>query len=283
MPHRPPVASYPLSGVITMAAGCRSGPSRPPPGPFPSSVVTAILERLLLACARTLDVEYCGRPWLIVAPHPDDETLGCGCTIVRARQAGIPVHVVVVTDGGGHPAHMADKAMLVALRRDEAVNACGVLGVPASHVVFLGIPDGQAAANVAVVAERLAEVVDRLNPARIFAPIDLDNHADHRAVAAAVHDLVRGGRRRATVCGYPVWFWFPRYLVRAFLRGEFLRLRRVSTNTCLDLKQRALACHASQAEAFDPADAILTPGFLWRFLRPHEYFFERRDWGGHGR
>ncbi|MEI6635588.1 MAG: PIG-L family deacetylase [Planctomycetota bacterium] len=266
-----------------MAAGCRSGPSRPPPGPFPRSVVASILERLLLACARTLDVEHSRRPWLVVSPHPDDETLGCGCTIARARQAGIPVHVVVVTDGSGHPVHVADKGMLVALRRDETVNACGVLGVPASHVVFLGIPDGQAPANIANVAERLAEMVDRLDPDRIFAPSDLDNHSDHRAVAAAVRDLSRRGRGRAAVYDYPVWFWFPRYLVRAFLRGEFLLLRRVSSGACLDLKQRALACHASQAGAFDPADAILTPGFLWRFLRPYEYFFERRPWRQHGR
>lgn len=266
-----------------MAAGCRSGPSRPPPGPFPRSAVASILERLLLACGRTLDVEHGGRPWLVVAPHPDDETLGCGGTIARARQAGIPVHVVVVTDGRGHPAHVADKALLVALRRDEAVNACGVLGVPASHVAFLGVPDGQAPAHVAVIADRLAEMVDRLDPDRIFAPSDLDNHADHRAVAAAVRDLAHGGRGRAAVYGYPVWFWFPRYLVRAFLRGEFLRLRKVSCGAFSDVKRRALACHASQAGAFDPADAVLTPGFLWRFLRPHEYFFERRPRGQHGR
>ena len=265
-----------------MADDCRSGPSRPPGGPFPRSVVASILERLLLACARTLDVEHRGRPWLVVAPHPDDETLGCGCTIARARQAGIPVHVVVVTDGGGHPAHVTDKAMLIGLRRDEAVNACGVLGVPASHVVFLGIPDGQAPAHVAVIARNLAEVIDRIDPECIFAPSPLDNHSDHRAVAAAVRDLVRREPGRAAVYEYPVWFWFPRYLLRAFLFGDFLRLRRISSGTCRDLKQRALACHASQAGAFDPADAILTPGFLWRFLRPHEYFFEHRLRGKRG-
>ncbi len=259
-----------------MAVGGRSCPSRLPPGPFPRSVVASILERLLLACARTLDVKNRGRPWLVVAPHPDDETLGCGCTIARARQAGIPVHVIIVTDGGGHPAHVTDKAMLIGLRRDEAVKACGVLGVPASHVVFLGVPDGQAPAHVAVITARLAEVIDRIDPECVFAPSHLDNHSDHRAVAAAVRDLVRRGPGRAAVYEYPVWFWFPRYLLRAFLFGDVLRLRRISSGTYRDLKQQALACHASQAGAFDPGDAILTPGFLWRFLRPHEYFFERR-------
>jgi LmbE family N-acetylglucosaminyl deacetylase len=268
-----------------MAAGCRSGPSRPPAGrlPVPRAAVAWILERLLLACARTIDVENGGRPWLVVAPHPDDETLGCGATIARARRAGIPVHVVVVTDGSGHPPQVADKSMLVALRRDETLSACGMLGVPASHVVFLGVPDGRAADHADGVAAGLLEVIHGLDPDRILAPFDLDNHADHRAVAAAVRDLVRRGRVRGAVWGYPVWFRFPRFLLRALLRGDVLRLRRISTAGFLDLKQRALACHASQAGAFDPADAILTPAFQRGFLLPYEYFVEAPPRVQHGR
>lgn len=267
----------------------RAGRSSGAPGsvtasvPFLRSGVVSILERLLLACARPMAVTHTEGCYLVIAPHPDDETLGCGATIARARTAGIPVHVVVVTDGSGHPKAVADKASLAAVRRRETLHACGVLGVPASHVEFFDIPDGLATAHVSDVADRLREVIGRLNPARIFSPFGLDNHADHRAVAAVVHDLVRQAAVTAELYQYPIWFWFPRFLLSALLRGEFLRIRRVSTSGFLDLKRRALASHASQAGAFDPTDAILTPEFLRRFLRPDEYFFEQSHRGGHGR
>jgi len=264
-----------------MAAGPRSGPLCSGDGPltFPRSGVVRIVERLLLACARPSDVVCTGRPYLVVAPHPDDETLGCGATIARARHAGIPVHVVVVTDGSGHPPAFADKPRLVSLRRDETVAACGVLGVPASHVVFLGFPDGEARSHAGSVADRLGELIGRLDPERIFGPSELDNHADHRAVAAALRDLVQRGDVRGTMYSYPVWFWFPRFLLRAFLGGDFLRLRRIHAGRFLDLKKQAITSHASQAGALDPATAILTPEFLRRFLRPDEYFFAHRPRG----
>ena len=268
-----------------MEAGRRSGAPRQDTGSFPllRSAVVSILERLLLACARPITVTSTTRCFLVIAPHPDDETLGCGATIARARHAGIPVHVVVVTDGSGHPPAFADKAKLAALRRKETLNACGILGVPPSNVVFLAVPDGLAAAHVGDVAHQLAELIGRLDPVRIFAPCGLDNHADHRAVAAALRDLVRRGEIEAEIYSYPIWFWFPRFLLRAFLDGEFLRVRRIFASDFLDLKKRALMSHASQAGAIDPADAILTPEFLVRFLRPDEYFFTQSPRGGHGR
>ena len=264
---------------VEMAAGSRSGWWRSGDGPptFPRSGVVSLVERVLLACARPIDVACTGRPYLVVAPHPDDETLGCGATIARARHAGIPVHVVLVTDGSGHPPAFPDRALLVSLRRDETLAACGILGVPASHVVFLGFPDGQATAHAGRVAERLAELIGRIDPERVFGPSELDNHADHRAVAAALKGLARRGEVRGGIYCYPVWFWYPRFLLRAFCRGDFLRLRRTLAGPYLDLKKQAIAKHASQAGCLDPANAILMPEFLRRFLRPHEYFFEHRS------
>jgi len=267
-----------------MATGYLSEPSRKNAGPlaFPRSRLVSMLERLLMFFAWPIKVENNGRGYLVIAPHPDDETLGCGATMARARHLGIPVHVAIVTDGSGHPPQVADKAGLAELRRNETLQACGVLGVPASHVVFLGFPDGRAMANIDAIAERLLALIRQVDPERIFAPSGIDNHADHRAVASALRSLVQRGQVRAAVYSYPIWFWFPRFMLQAFCCGEFLQLRQVSSGHYLDLKKQALDAYATQAGAFDPEDAILTPEFLRRFCQPHESFFESRPRGKHG-
>jgi CheY-like chemotaxis protein len=101
-------------------------------------------------------------------------------------------------------------------------------------------------------------------------------------VASALRSLVQRGQVRAAVYSYPIWFWFPRFMLQAFCCGEFLQLRQVSSGHYLDLKKQALDAYATQAGAFDPEDAILTPEFLRRFCQPHESFFESRPRGKHG-
>lgn len=74
------------------------------------------------------------------------------------------------------------------------------------------------------VGDRLVSIIRRANPNRIFAPSGIDNHADHRAIAAALCEALRKSQVRVAVYSYPVWFWFPRFLIRAFASGQFLRL-----------------------------------------------------------
>jgi LmbE family N-acetylglucosaminyl deacetylase len=93
-----------------------------------------------------------GESILIVSPHPDDETLGTAGLIQSAIQAGIPVHVVFMTDGDAfrvgvssyfHELHVrpADFVRYGAMREGEARAALATLGLPASDVTFLGYPD----------------------------------------------------------------------------------------------------------------------------------------------
>jgi LmbE family N-acetylglucosaminyl deacetylase len=92
---------------------------------------------------------------LVLAPHPDDEVLGAGGIIQKAVARNIPVHVGLLTGGGGRPTyHWWTKlvrsmpfvgALLargtVIQRRDESVSGGGVLGLPANAFSFLGYPD----------------------------------------------------------------------------------------------------------------------------------------------
>ena len=83
-----------------------------------------------------------GRPLVILAPHPDDETLGCGALLFDAAAQGTPCHVICVTDGTrSHPGSRRWPApVLAATRAAELRAACAILA-PAARVTCLGYPD----------------------------------------------------------------------------------------------------------------------------------------------
>lgn len=229
----------------------------------------AFMQRLL-ARANVLDRAELARPAVVFAPHPDDEVLGCGGTIVKKRRAGAEVTIVFMTDGGrSHPGQIATDA-LVATRRREAIAAAQVLGVPEDHVVFLDFPDGALGAHHASAVMRITEILTERAPLQILSPCSFDWHRDHVATSRIVSSATRslgGGRQHL---GYSVymWKWWPwsrdgaaqgvgRNTGRATLRGAaeavvydarvYRFLRRVThVDDVLDTKRAALAEHRSQ-------------------------------------
>jgi len=149
---------------------------------------------------------------LVVAPHPDDEALGCGGTIAARCAAGHTVAIVFMTDGErafaevlGIHEHPTPKE-LAAIRRREAHAAAAALGVPASCLYRLGLPDSGLADVAEEALRALAQVVDGLARVdELFAPHPADGHPDHRAtwgiVEAALDRLVVTPR----VCHYLIW------------------------------------------------------------------------------
>ena len=116
------------------------------------------------------------RPVLVIAPHPDDEVLGCGGTIARLTDQGIPVTVLVVS-ANLPPLYPADVRGRV---HQEALAAHAVLGVTDSE--FLDFPSVELSRmSVAELTGGVQRVVDRLEPATVFIPFP-DRHVDHRAV-----------------------------------------------------------------------------------------------------
>lgn len=148
-----------------------------------------------------------GRSALVVAPHPDDETLGCGGVILRKLAAGSAVTVLMVTDGRhSHTSSVIGADELAALRRQELHEAAGRLGLPDGAVRWVEIEDGRVVANegrlVAVIQDLLAE----LRPDDLYATSAAEPHPDHAAVG-------RAARRAAQLTGdvtlfeYPIWLW----------------------------------------------------------------------------
>ena len=124
---------------------------------------------------------------LVIAPHPDDETLGCGGLIAACVERGHRVHTIFVTDGGAsHPnSRLWSRPRLAACREAEAAEALRRLGAGNEPRTFLRLEDaampapGTSAHSQAVAA--IAAILRTLAPRLIVLPWRRDPHCDHRA------------------------------------------------------------------------------------------------------
>ena len=170
---------------------------------------------------------------LVIAPHPDDEALGCGGTIALLADAGAEVTALWVTDGAatkgtGHPPEA-----LAELRRVEAERSAGILG---ARPRFLGLDDGRLGEQRERLVAGMRDAIATLAPQAVFAPWLLDGTADHRAVSAALAEAL--GDEGPQVWGYEVW-------------TALVPNRIVDVTKVIDRKRQAVAAHETAAEAID--------------------------------
>jgi LmbE family N-acetylglucosaminyl deacetylase len=150
------------------------------------------------------------QPILILAPHTDDESLGCGGLIAQACAAGETVYVAILTDGtGSHPNSQAfPPARLKALRERETADAVATLGLQSDHLSFLEYTDASAPLGgrpLTQAAERLAEYVRIRGIATVCASWKSDPHCDH---IAAHRIAVRASLlTKFRHLSYAVWGW----------------------------------------------------------------------------
>ncbi len=168
----------------------------------------AASQALLIARGRDATNISSTRSCLVLAPHPDDETLGCGVTIIRKRVVGTHVKVVIVTDGKlSAQSNVFSSEGLAAMRRTEALEACDRLGVDQTDVMFLGYPDGEVGRYSSELSAKIEEVVKATGADEILAPWIHDYHPDHRLLSAVVRRLAAEGRLATPVLEYPIWSW----------------------------------------------------------------------------
>lgn len=216
------------------------------------------------------------RPLLVLAPHQDDESLGCGGLIAEACQRAHPVFVVMLTDGGlshpGSPSWPRDR--LVAARAREVAAALRCLGLDPDRLIAFDEPDGSAPVGgpaLDAVAERLRRILVEHDIGTVAATWTADPHGDHvsAARAAAAACAATGARRLS----YPIWAWMrPGDDEVPDVTGRAMRLNVAQHRT---RKREAIACHATQHAGLitdDPSGFTLPPEFLAQFDGPDEFF-----------
>jgi LmbE family N-acetylglucosaminyl deacetylase len=237
--------------------------------------LAVIGRQLLLSRAEDMTPQTATRSCLVLAPHPDDETLGCGATIMRKLAAGTSVQIVIATDGRYWPPSTKLSAdALVEIREEEAHRAGAILGLPRENIAFLRFEDGRLAEHRRLLRDHLVDRLDTMNPEEVFVPSIIDSHPDHRVLAELGRELVQVRRDRLpSLYEYPIWFWDPRILrIRDLLE---LRIRIVRTEEFRPRKRAAITAYRSQVtNLIGEAGWTARHGFLRQFLQPEEIFFE---------
>jgi LmbE family N-acetylglucosaminyl deacetylase len=179
---------------------------------------------------------------LVLAPHPDDETIGCGGALCLHRQRGDSTAVVCLTSGElGLKQLPRDQAW--AVREKEAKAAARILGVTRVH--FLRQPDWMLGDHIKAAARALRPVLLAEKPQLIYAPHEAEWHPDHVAALAVLRFALRGWR------GVLPGLWTYEVWTPLAAHDHVEDITRV-----MPLKLKALRAHQSQLKEFNYVRAM---------------------------
>jgi LmbE family N-acetylglucosaminyl deacetylase len=179
---------------------------------------------------------------LVLAPHPDDECIGCGGTVARHVERGDEVTTVFLTSGELGLKKLP-REIAWQTREAEARAACRILGITRS--VFLRLPDWMIGDDVSAAANELRPILEQMRPGLAYLPHPMEWHPDHRATLPILKTAYTGLSLSAPVLrGYEVWTPLPEYQHVENIDGT------------MEKKLDALRAHASQIADWDYVRAI---------------------------
>jgi N-acetylglucosamine malate deacetylase 1 len=179
---------------------------------------------------------------LVIAPHPDDESIGCGGAVSLHVQRGDAVMAVFLTSGELGLKQLGREAAWD-IREAEARRACKVLGV--SELQFLRLPDWTMGDDLTGAATELAPLVGRLDPELIYLPHPNEWHPDHRASLPTLRAAIElCGGPCPPLRGYEVWTPV----------AEYQHVENITD--VMTRKLRAVRKHASQVKDWDYVRAV---------------------------
>jgi LmbE family N-acetylglucosaminyl deacetylase len=178
-----------------------------------------------------------GKSMLILAPHQDDEAIGCGGALILQLRTGNAAAVVLLQDGAdGHEELGMSRQALMELRNEESRRAAAAVGVEAP--VFLG--HARLAENVPQASEQVRGIIAERRADAVFVPFVLDAHPDHRSANDILAEALKGIDWNVRVFGYEVWgLCIPNVLV--------------VIDDVIEDKMRMLACFTWANSAIDYA------------------------------
>jgi LmbE family N-acetylglucosaminyl deacetylase len=221
---------------------------------------------------------------LVVAPHPDDDVIGCGGALYGLARAGIQPTILYVTDGrASHPdSSRFLPSQLAVLREREALEALSELGI-STQPIFLRVHDGTLSAlepeRRTWVVQRIHDSISSLDIDTILGPWPHDPHSDHVATARAIRVTLRSMERPPRSVYYTVW---------TSVRGGEKRQRLLHSHhafgveldaDAVDAKRRALLRHRSQTSALiddDRQGFRINEKLLDEWVRPIEVLYGER-------
>lgn len=169
-------------------------------------------------------------PVLVLSPHPDDESIGCGGTLALLARQGIPVDVAFLTSG-----NLAGDAAYAAVREEECRQAARLLDV--RELIFLHAQDGELHLQPWLFTP-VADLIEKGQYRIVFCPWPYDGHSDHSALFRILQQALARLTVAPAVWLYEVW-------------APLMANRLVDIDAVLDVKRQAIDCHRSQVQDID--------------------------------
>jgi len=149
---------------------------------------------------------------VVFAPHPDDEVIACGGTILKKIKQGLEVSIVYMTDGRrSHSAVLGitqdpTEQELVTIRRKEAEDAASVLGVSPQNLHFMMAEDTKLLQSQQEIYDKVRQLILDSSPiSEIYLPDIRELNADHCATNMIVFDVLKELKLEIDVYQYIVW------------------------------------------------------------------------------
>jgi LmbE family N-acetylglucosaminyl deacetylase len=226
---------------------------------------------------------------IVFAPHPDDETLGCGGTIARKLDEGYDISVVFITDGnlcltnlgvfsGPTAIEMKD------LRKKEALRATSILGLNEKDLIFLDCEESLLTKHEKQLQKTIVEILEEISPLEVFFPQEREYNFAHRITNRVVKNAIKATNIRPIEYQYTIAWSFPFYLFwhimnertfDFFSKFMYEDLISLDISKFFHLKEKAMKEYKSQTTvlANDQKSPVLKQSFVKRFMKNKEKFF----------
>lgn len=218
---------------------------------------------------------------VVFAPHPDDETFGCGGTIAKRVSEGFNVLVVIMTDGRNlfkNVLNIEDDPppdVVKEIRRKEVLKATEILGVQNDNLIFLDFEDGFLSNYEVEAKEKVCKILSRYQPVEIYLPFKNDSHPDHRTANRIVKNCVKKLNWEREMYQYCILHKFARVgPIFEKLSGFFRKnIVKVDVSQFIKLKEMAIKEFKSEFSIISSRQNKPLEDKIDKYLKKNEVFF----------
>ena len=217
---------------------------------------------------------------VVFAPHPDDEILCCGGTIIEKLKKGFDVSIIYMTDGRNALSNLEiytnpSPLELKEIRRKEAMRGANFLGVTSSNLYFLDVEDTKLNSDPNLV-NIIRDLLEKIKPQEIYLPSIKDATSDHKNANLIVMSSLKMTKLETKLYSY---ITFPKYARLDYLVKLLHRIfdkRYIENNISDHLSQKyfSLLQHKSQIMILNPKQRqpVISTPILQRLLNNTESF-----------
>lgn len=208
---------------------------------------------------------------LIIAPHPDDEVLGCGGLISYMNQQKKNIDIIFLTKGENVESYIPQN-IIKEERTKLAIRASKCANQPLDHVFLLDFTDGDVNIN-SIETEKLKSIIAQIKPKNIFVTSLFDSHKDHIQSNNIIREI--NIDKHIKIFEYCVWFWHS-MSIRNFFSINWKNVRFFKMGKDLiKLKKKLIKIYTDETDSEGEHYSGDLPGILiTNCSRKNELYFE---------